>query len=72
MSSIRSPRAERLYYENLLYLGAWFLLSGLQAQMAWTSQVGTGEKSGEKAAAAAAVAAAKSPGKPKEIPSRFV
>jgi E3 ubiquitin-protein ligases UBR4 N-terminal len=35
----RSPRGERIYYDNLLYLGAWLLLSGLQAQLTHTSQV---------------------------------
>ena len=35
----RSPRGERIYYDNLLYLGAWLLLSGLQVQLTHTSQV---------------------------------
>ena len=35
----RSPRTERRYHENFLYLAAWLLLSGLQAQLTYTSQV---------------------------------
>jgi len=35
----RSPRSERLFYDNFLYLASWLLFSGLQSQMTCTSQV---------------------------------
>ena len=34
-----SPRSGRICYDNFLYLAAWLLFSGLQAQMICTSQV---------------------------------
>ena len=34
-----SPRSERMYYENFLYLAAWVLLSGLNGQLVSISQV---------------------------------
>ena len=36
-----SPRSERIYYENFLYLAAWVLLTGLNGQLVSISQVNT-------------------------------